>query len=433
VRSAKPWSTKERRKNVIDYLRLLMDVRGLRIAYILQNGLRQKKERSFQPLRRKRFQRGHVRLRKDRGPAYWQGYYREDVANEAGEIERKRRCINLGYLTEVPSKSAAQQKLAIILEPINNFNQSAKQQITFREFIGKYRSLKLPNKKRTTAHGYETNIRVHYLPAFGNTPLVRISIEDVQAFLNRKALEGKAVQTLKNLKWGLSSIFAAAIKYGYISSNPAKEAELPSKQICERKELPTFEELKALIEHLQDPVSTAVWLVAVTSVRPSELAFKWKDLDAARRVLWVVRAVNRGKLDTPKYHRSNRPICLTEDDVQRLLDLKFRMNANDDDWMFPNSDGIGPIWHEDILGRQIQPVAKDLGLPHITWRLLRHWGATHMMELGIPVKTVQERLGHSRPDTLLKHYVHVLDGSAERAAAVLSTGLARGFSVSNSP
>ena len=77
--------------------------------------------------------------------------------------------------------------------------------------------------------------------------------------------------------------------------------------------------------------------------------------------------------------------------------------------------------------------AKDLGLPHITWRLLRHWGATHMMELGIPVKTVQERLGHSRPDILLKHYVHVLVGAAERAAAVLSTGLARGLSVSDPP
>jgi integrase len=372
-------------------------------------------------------------LRKNRGPAYWQGFYREDVINEAGEIERKRRYINLGYLTDVPSKSAARHKLAIILDPINDFHQHSKQQITFREFIEKYRSLRLNNKKRTTVHGYETNIRVHYLSAFGNIPLVRISIEDVQAFLNGKALEGKAVQTLKNLKWGLSSIFTAAIKYGYMPSNPAKETELPPERISERKNLPTFEGLKALIEHLQDPVSTAVWLVAVSSVRPSELAFKWKDLDAERRMLWVVRAVNRGRLDTPKYHRSNRPICLTEDDVQRLLDLKFRMNANDDDWMFPNSDGTGPLWHEDILGRQIQPVAKDLGLPHITWRLIRHWGATHMMELGIPVKTVQERLGHSRPDILLKHYVHVLDESAERAATVLSTGLARGFSVPDSP
>jgi hypothetical protein len=54
-----------------------------------------------------------------------------------------------------------------------------------------------------------------------------ISIEVVHAFLNQKRLEGKVVQTLKNLKWGLSSIFVAAIKYGYMTLNPALGADLP--------------------------------------------------------------------------------------------------------------------------------------------------------------------------------------------------------------
>jgi integrase len=140
-------------------------------------------------------------------------------------------------------------------------------------------------------------------------------------------------------------------------------------------------------------------------------------------MLWVVRAVNRGKLHTPKYHRANRPLRLTEADVQRLLDLKSRMKATDDDWVFPNTRKTGPLRHEDILGRRIQPIAKELGLPHITWRLIRHWGATHMIALGVPIKAVQERLGHSRPDVLLNHYVHVLEDSAEIAAAALSTRL----------
>ena len=53
-------------------------------------------------------------------------------------------------------------------------------------------------------------------------------------------------------------------------------------------------------------------------------------------MLWVVRAVNHGKLHTPKYHRTNRPIRLTEADVERLLALKSRVGATDEDWMFPN-------------------------------------------------------------------------------------------------
>jgi hypothetical protein len=273
-------------------------------------------------LTRKRFQTGSVRLREDRGPAYWQGFYREDIVDEAGRTVRKRVAVNLGPLKEIPNEKAARAKLAVILDPINDAKHRPKKMMTFRSFIEKYRALKLANQKGTTKHGYETNIRAHYLPEFGDFELSDITIEAVQAFLNQKTLEGKAVQTLKNLKWGLSSIFRAAMKYGYMKSNPARGADLPPEGIKERHELPSPDQLNRLIERLKEPLSTAVWLTAVTCVRPEELAFKWKDLNAERRELWVVRAVNRGKLHTPKYHRSNRPIRLTEADVERLLALK---------------------------------------------------------------------------------------------------------------
>lgn len=153
-------------------------------------------------LARKRFQTGSVRLREDRGPAYWQGFYREDVVNEAGKTERKRIAVTLGSLKEIPNEKIARQKLAVILNPINDVHHRPKKMMTFRSFIEKYRSLKLSNKKGTTVHGYETNIRAHYLPEFGDMQLSEISIEAVQTFLNLKANEGKATQTLKNLKWG---------------------------------------------------------------------------------------------------------------------------------------------------------------------------------------------------------------------------------------
>jgi site-specific recombinase XerD len=80
----------------------------------------------------------------------------------------------------------------------------------------------------------------------------------------------------------------------------------------------------------------------------------------------------------------------------------------------------GPIWHEHILARHIQPVADRLGLPHITWRLLRHWGATHLVGDGVDPKVVQQRLGHSRVSTTLDLYAHVLDPRADAAAEMIS-------------
>jgi integrase len=106
--------------------------------------------------------------------------------------------------------------------------------------------------------------------------------------------------------------------------------------------------------------------------------------------------------------------------------LKERVNGQEEDWMFPNriKNGSimksGPIWHETLLARRIQPVARELGLPHITWRLLRHWGATQMVEANTPIKAVQQRLGHSRPNTVLIYYARVLDKSADSAASLLS-------------
>jgi integrase len=191
-----------------------------------------------------------------------------------------------------------------------------------------------------------------------------------------------------------------------------------------------------LINALEQPISTLVYLVSVSSIRPEELAFKWKDLVPETRNLWVVRAVNQGKIHTPKYHR---PIRLTEADVERLLRLKERMKAQDEDWMFPNriKNGRtmkpGPIWHETLLARRIQPVADRLGLPHITWRLLRHWGATQMVEEQVPgSRSAQQRLGHSRPDIFLKIYGHVLDASGDAAAESLSGQLGGGISADSS-
>jgi integrase/predicted DNA-binding transcriptional regulator AlpA len=380
-------------------------------------------------LTRKRFQTGSVRLRTDRGPAYWQGFYWDDIITEAGKTVRKRFVANLGSLKDVPNEKVARQKLGVILNPINGVRHKPRQMMSFCGFIQKYRALKLVNQKGTTVHGYETNIRAHYLPEFGDRELSDISAEDVQTFLNQKRLEGKAVQTLKNLKWGLSSIFESAIKFGYIKFNPARSSDLPPEEVKEDPELPTPADLIQLIEALPEPYSTMVYLVSVSSIRPEELAFKWSDLKPEICNLEIVRAMNKGKFHTPKYQKGKRILRLTKADVARLLTLKRRMHAQDDDWMFRNriKNGTirkpGPIWHEHVLARQIQPVARRLGLPHITWRLLRHWGATQLVGGGADVKVVQQRLGHSRASTTMNYYAHVIDARADAAAGMMSRHL----------
>jgi Phage integrase, N-terminal SAM-like domain len=252
----------------------------------------------YRALTRRRFQTGFVRLREDRTPAWWEGFYREDVVDESGQIRRKRKSVNLGLLSIVPTKRAAQRKLGGILAEINDADYRPRSTVTFSGFVKKYRELKMPTKKGTTQHGYEVNLRKHFIPFFGEMQLSEIDTETVQAFINQKIAADYSHNTLKNLKWGLSSVFEEAVKYKYLKSNPVRTADLPPEGIREDAPLPTGSQLELLIAHLSYVLGEAVWLVAITCIRPEELAFKWSDLDVEKRQLWIKRAVNRSKLHT---------------------------------------------------------------------------------------------------------------------------------------
>jgi hypothetical protein len=90
-------------------------------------------------LTRKRFQTGSVRLREDRNPVWWEGFYREDVINEAGKVIRRRRSVKLGLQKDIPTEEQAKRKLAKVLVTINDDGYRPKSVITFRGFITKYR------------------------------------------------------------------------------------------------------------------------------------------------------------------------------------------------------------------------------------------------------------------------------------------------------
>lgn len=47
---------------------------------------------------------------------------------------------------------------------------------------------------------------------------------------------------------------------------------------------------------------------------------------------------------------------------------------------------------------------------HFNFHALRHTHATMLIEAGVPIKAVSERLGHSNTRTTIETYVHVTEG-----------------------
>ena len=80
---------------------------------------------------------------------------------------------------------------------------------------------------------------------------------------------------------------------------------------------------------------------------------------------------------------------------------------------------MSPDW---ISGRFDQLV-KASGLPRITLHGTRHTAASLMLADGVPVKVVQEMLGHSSPTITLAMYAHTVPSMGREAGAALSASL----------
>ena len=73
-------------------------------------------------------------------------------------------------------------------------------------------------------------------------------------------------------------------------------------------------------------------------------------------------------------------------------------------WLFPNREATGPL---RAIRRQktFAAVVRTSGLTkHASIHTWRHSYATHLLECGVPRRTMQEGLGHQRPATVVRQF-----------------------------
>lgn len=216
-------------------------------------------------------------------------------------------------------------------------------------------------------------------------------IRQYQLFLikDKQASQSTCIQLVCALRFFYTHTLNRKIEMERIPF-PRRERKLPF--ILSR------EEVKALLEapgKLRDRAALAV--LYGSGLRVAEAAqLKPGDIDARRSVLWVRQGKGR------KDRQTLLPARLLE-----LLRLYWRAERPGD-WLFPGTDRTRPIGPKSIY-LACRSAAQAAGIrkpvhPHC----LRHAFATHLLEAGVNLRTIQLLLGHANLETTAR-YLQVAD------------------------
>ncbi len=80
-------------------------------------------------------------------------------------------------------------------------------------------------------------------------------------------------------------------------------------------------------------------------------------------------------------------------------------------------------WNPNWVTKQFVAARRQAGLGHFRLHDLRHFMATQMLNDGVSVVTVAQRLSHARNSTTFNHYAHAVPSSDSLAAEALSAML----------
>ncbi len=220
-------------------------------------------------------------------------------------------------------------------------------------------------------------------------------------FLNDKKLKNN---TISRKISSLRSFYRYLVNNTKLESNPFLLLSLPKKE----KKLPNFlymNELEDLFEipktnNLLEQRNTLILeLLYATGIRVSELTnIKIKDIDFNNRTILVTGKGNKKRYVI--FGKKSQEVL-----NYYLSDSYQKLNKNNSDYLILNNHGskITPRSICNILNDIISHTSLK---KHISPHTLRHTFATHLLERGAELLTVQELLGHANLSTT-SIYTHI--------------------------
>jgi len=256
-------------------------------------------------------------------------------------------------------------------------------------------------RKPSTVADYRSILHRHLLPFLGRRTIDRVSTEQLTAYISAKAAEGLQAKTISNHLVLAHGLFSFAIKRGWAIENPVAAVEKPRalENDAEIRYLRP-EEIARLVCAVESdtlgPTDRLLYeLAAGTGLRQGELlALRWRDVDMSAGLIRVRRSITRGVLGPPKSRRSSRAVPLAERLATVLERHRTRSYyAAEDDLALPHPDSGRP-YDPSMLRKRFRTALERAGVRRVRFHDLRHTFGTRMAAVGVPMRTLQEWMGH---------------------------------------
>ena len=373
-------------------------------------------------LARRRHQRGSLFVRVIKAEdgsvlrTVWVGRWREDEIVD-GRTRRVRRSEVLGEKREgdLPTRALAKRRLEERLAVVNDPMYRARPSSTFAEFAKRWEALVVIQHKPSTQANLRSHLRKYLTPFFGRLTVRDVRPETVQQFISQIKASPK---TVRNIYVTLQMMWKSARAWQYVAHDALDGVVLPKRR-TPRRFFFTQDEVARILGAASEPHRTFYWLAAKTGLRAGELCgLQLEDVDLEAGQVHVRQSAWRGKLQEPKTPNATRTLALSPNLIQHLGRFIASWRPNHQRLLFASRNGTP--WDQNLfVKRKLRPLLEKLGISRAGLHAFRHFSASAMDRLNVPLKLRQQRLGHSDAEMTLGVYSHVAKEDDVRIAAQL--------------
>lgn len=287
------------------------------------------------------------------------------------------------------------------------------ERITVGAFLDRWLEevVKQRNKPRTY-ESYKHMVDTYIKPHVDTIQLTALRPDHIQSLINAAAPK-RSARTVQYIRAILRRALNQAMRWRYISFNPAMLVEVPRRDKAEIQPL-TLDEAQRLLAQVKGHRLELLYSMALMlGLRRGEvLGLLFSSINLERGTVRIDGSLQwvGGKLvrDTVKTETSARTLPLPPTLVPLLRShiRQQRERYPENGYVFVSTVGT-PINPRNLL-RQFKTLLDKAGIRDIRFHDLRHSCATFLIASGVHPRAIMEILGHSQISTTMNVYGHLL-------------------------